>query len=108
MASRRINPGRRNRPTATRRPSTTSVKIDVKSSMLTVHEEGKLIAAYPVTIGSEQTESPVGDWKVRAVAKMPNFRYDKEMLNKGVRSDNFHMLATRTEQSGRRDLDRPQ
>ncbi len=72
--------------------SKTSVKIDSKSSMLTVHENGKLIAAYPVTIGSEQTESPVGDWKVRGVAKMPNFRHDKSMLNKGERSENFHML----------------
>ena len=70
----------------------TAVKIDTQSSMLTVHEDGKLIAAYPVTIGSEQTESPIGDWKVRGVAKMPNFRYDKAMLNKGERSDKFHIL----------------
>lgn len=70
----------------------TAVKIDTKTSMLTVHQDGKLIAAYPVTIGSEQTESPVGDWKVRGVAKMPNFRYDKTMLTKGERSDKFHIL----------------
>ncbi|MES2595232.1 MAG: L,D-transpeptidase family protein [Verrucomicrobiota bacterium] len=70
----------------------TSVNVDIKSSMLTVHEDGKLIAAYPVTIGSEQTESPIGDWKVRGVAKMPNFRYDKAMLTKGERSDKFHLL----------------
>ena len=60
--------------------------------MLSVFEGGKLIAAYPVTIGSERTESPVGDWKVRGVAKMPNFRYDKAMLNKGERSGDFHLL----------------
>lgn len=73
-------------------PPTAGVKIDTKSSMLTVHEGGKLIAAYPVTIGSDQTGSPVGDWKVRGVAKMPNFRHDKSMLKKGERSDDFHML----------------
>lgn len=73
-------------------PTKTAVKIDTQNSMLTVHEDGKLIAAYPVTIGSEQTESPVGDWKVRGVAKMPNFRYDKSMLNKGERSEKFHIL----------------
>lgn len=55
----------------------TAVKIDTRISMLTVHVDGKLIAAYPVTIGSEQTGSPVGNWKIRGVAKMPNFRYDK-------------------------------
>ena len=71
---------------------TTAVKIDVKTNMLSVYESEKLIAAYPVTIGSVQTKSPVGDWIVRGVAKMPNFRYDKAMLNKGVRSGDFHML----------------
>ena len=73
-------------------PTKTTVKIDTQTSMLTVQDDGKLIAAYPVTIGSAQTESPVGDWKVRSVAKMPNFRYDKSMLNKGERSDKFQIL----------------
>lgn len=71
---------------------TTSVKIDTATNMLAVYDGEKLIAAYPVTIGSAQTESPVGEWKVRGVARMPNFRYDKSMLNKGERSGNFHML----------------
>ncbi len=71
---------------------TTSVKVDTKTNMLAVYEAGKLVAAYPVTIGSAQTSSPIGDWKVRGVAKMPNFRYDKAMLNKGERSSDFHML----------------
>jgi lipoprotein-anchoring transpeptidase ErfK/SrfK len=71
---------------------TTAVKVDMKTSMLAVYESEKLIAAYPVTIGSAQTKSPVGDWTVRGVAKMPNFRYDKAMLNHGVRSGNFHVL----------------
>ncbi len=71
---------------------TTAVKVDIKTNMLSVYEGDKLIAAYPVTIGSAQTVSPVGEWKVRGVAKMPNFRYDKAMLNKGERSNDFHML----------------
>lgn len=72
--------------------SKTTVRIDSETSMLTVLEDGRLIAAYPVTIGSKQTESPIGDWKVRGVAMMPNFRYDKAMLKKGERSANFHIL----------------
>lgn len=71
---------------------TTAVKVDTATSMLTVYQGEQLIAAYPVTIGSAQTSSPVGEWKVRGVAKMPNFRYDKAMLNKGERSSNFHLL----------------
>ena len=71
----------------------TSVKVDTKTNMLRVYEADALVAAYPVTIGSEQTESPVGEWKVRGVAKMPNFRHDEKMLKQGERSDDFHMLA---------------
>lgn len=71
---------------------TAAVKVDTASSMLTVYEGDQIIAAYPVTIGSAQTSSPIGDWKVRGVAKLPNFRYDKSMLKSGERSSNFHML----------------
>ncbi len=70
----------------------TSVKVDVKTNMLSVFENDKLIAAYPVTVGSAQTQSPVGDWTVRGVAMMPDFRYDEAMLEKGERSENFYLL----------------
>ena len=73
-------------------PRNVSVKIDTKTNMLGVFENDKLIAAYPVTIGSAHTASPIGDWKVRGIAKLPTFRYDKEMLEHGQRSGNFYML----------------
>ena len=69
-----------------------AVKIDTKTNMLGVFEGDKIMAAYPVTIGSAHTESPIGDWKVRRIAKMPTFRYDKEMLQHGKRSGNFYLL----------------
>jgi len=69
-----------------------SIKIDMKTNMLGVFEADKLVAAYPVTVGSAQTASPIGEWKVRAVTKLPRFRYDKQMLKYGERSGNFHML----------------
>lgn len=74
------------------RAATTSIRIDTGTSMLTVYDNERLLAAYPVTIGSSQNESPIGDWKVTEISGMPNFRYDKAMLNEGVRSDEFHML----------------
>jgi lipoprotein-anchoring transpeptidase ErfK/SrfK len=73
-------------------PRNVSVKVDTKTNMLGVFEAGKLIAAYPVTIGSAHNTSPVGEWKVRGISKLPTFRYDKEMLEHGERSGNFHML----------------
>ena len=69
-----------------------SIKIDTKTNMLGVFEADKLIAAYPVTIGSGSTASPIGEWKVQRIVKLPRFRYDKQMLQHGRRSGNFHML----------------
>src|SRR6476661_6095659 len=69
-----------------------ATKVDTKTNMLGVFEAEKLIAAYPVTIGSAHNTSPVGEWKVRGVSKLPTFRYDKEMLEHGERSGNFYML----------------
>ena len=69
-----------------------SIKIDTKTNMLEVFEADKLIAAYPVTIGSGSTASPIGEWKVQRIVKLPRFRYDKQMLQHGRRSGNFHML----------------
>ena len=68
------------------------VKIDSKTNMLEVPERSKLIAAYPVTIGSAHTASPIGEWKVSRITKMPTFRYDKQMLQHGQRSGNFYLL----------------
>jgi len=73
-------------------PRNVSVKVDTKTNMLGVFDADKLIAAYPVTVGSAHNTSPVGEWKVRGISKLPTFRYDKEMLEHGERSGNFHML----------------
>ena len=77
---------------ATPSPITTSINIDTTTNMLSVFEANKLVAAYPVTIGSAQSASPLGDWKVKGIAKLPRFRYDKAMLEHGKRSGDFHML----------------
>ena len=73
-------------------PAGVVIKVDVKTNILEVREGEKLIAAYPVTVGSTHTASPIGEWKVRGIAKMPTFRYDKEMLQHGQRSGNFYLL----------------
>jgi len=75
-----------------RAPPGISAKIDTKTNMLGLFDADKLVAAYPVTIGSTKTESPTGDWKVQRIVKLPSFRWDEAMLKYGQRSDNFHML----------------
>ena len=79
-------------PAESAAPRNVLVRVDTKTNMLGVFDTGKLIAAYPITVGSAHTVSPIGDWKVRGIAKLPRFRYDKEMLEHGRRSGNFYML----------------
>lgn len=69
-----------------------SLHVSTKENMLEVYAGGKLAAAFPVTIGSEQTASPIGDWKVKTIAKLPTFRWDLKMLEHGERSAHFHLL----------------
>ena len=51
-------------------PRNVAVKVDTKTNRLGVFEAEKLIAAYPVTIGSAHNTSPVGEWKVRGIVKV--------------------------------------
>ena len=69
-----------------------TLHVGVKDGMLEVLADGKVAAAFPVTVGSQQTASPIGNWTVKAIAKMPTFRYDPLMLKKGERSSNAHLL----------------
>src|SRR5207249_1107904 len=39
------------------------IKIDTKTNTLEVHEGEKLIATYPIMVGSTHTASPIGEWK---------------------------------------------
>lgn len=70
-----------------------SIKVDTKDNMLRLFENGQLVAAYPVTIGSAQTVSPLGEWKVKGIARLPDFRYDLSFLKTGERGDKTYLLA---------------
>ncbi len=50
-------------------------------------KDGKLITAYPATIGSEETPSPSGSVKVRAVAHNPDYTYNPEKNFKQGKND---------------------
>jgi lipoprotein-anchoring transpeptidase ErfK/SrfK len=58
-----------------------SLYISTKEKILEVHAGEKVVAAFPVTVGSQDTASPIGHWTVKAIAKLPSFRYD---LKKGI------------------------
>jgi lipoprotein-anchoring transpeptidase ErfK/SrfK len=73
-------------------PPTVSLYVNTKEKMLEVHAGEQLVAAFPVTLGSQQTESPIGQWTVKGIAKLPQFRYDPKMLEEGERSSDSRLL----------------
>jgi lipoprotein-anchoring transpeptidase ErfK/SrfK len=55
-------------------------------------DAGKLIAQFPVTMGSAEYPLPIGRWKVTTYAFMPPFKYQPELLNGGDKSIGEQML----------------
>lgn len=60
--------------------------------ILEVYEGDKLVASFPCTPGSEDTPVPEGQLKVKAIAPMPYYRWDKSVLETGVKSDTSYNL----------------
>jgi lipoprotein-anchoring transpeptidase ErfK/SrfK len=69
---------------AIRSPRTAmAAKVVVSKSKSTVSAfgaDGKLIAQYPATTGSEHDPLPIGDWKIRGVVKNPKFNYNPALF----------------------------
>ncbi|MDB6140587.1 MAG: Murein L,D-transpeptidase [Verrucomicrobiaceae bacterium] len=68
------------------------IKIDTKEKMLDLYEGDKLLASLPITPGSGHLATPPGTWRILGIAQMPTFRWDKSVLEYGVRSENFYEL----------------
>jgi lipoprotein-anchoring transpeptidase ErfK/SrfK len=68
------------------------IKIDTREKLLGVYEGEKLLASLPITPGSGSLATPPGTWKIVGIAQMPTFRWDKSVLEYGVRSSNFYNL----------------
>jgi lipoprotein-anchoring transpeptidase ErfK/SrfK len=60
--------------------------------LIELYEDDRLVACFPCTPGSRDVPVPDGQWKVTANALMPYFRWDKSVLENGVRSDNAYNL----------------
>jgi len=55
--------------------------------LIEVYEGDLLLACFPCTPGSKQVPVPAGTWKVTANILLPYFRWDKSVLESGVRSE---------------------
>jgi lipoprotein-anchoring transpeptidase ErfK/SrfK len=51
-----------------------------ESSVRAIDADGKLLAFYVATIGSEHDPLPVGEWKIRGVARNPKFHYNAKLF----------------------------
>jgi hypothetical protein len=60
--------------------------------LIELYEGDRLIGCFPCTPGSRQVPVPAGQWKVTANVLMPYFRWDKSVLENGVRSDDAYNL----------------
>jgi lipoprotein-anchoring transpeptidase ErfK/SrfK len=68
------------------------VEVDTRTKVLSINEDGKVIAAFPITPGSKQLPAPIGTWQIVKIATLPWFRWDKTMLLHGKRSGDFHTI----------------
>ena len=60
-----------------------AAKIVVDKSDKTVRaygEDGKLIAQFPASIGSEHDPLPIGEWKINGVGRLPPFHYNPDLF----------------------------
>lgn len=68
------------------------IKIDTREKVLDVWDGEKLLASLPITPGSGYLATPPGNWRILGIAQMPTFRWDKSVLEYGVRSSNSYEL----------------
>ena len=68
------------------------IKIDTKEKVLEVWDGEKLLARLLITPGSGHLATPPGTWRILGITQMPTFRWDKSVLEYGVRSSNSYEL----------------
>lgn len=72
--------------------SSHTIVIDTTERMAAVYtSDEKLLAAFPITPGKPQF-IPVGTWSVKTMITTPNFRYDKQFLEEGVRGKEAYQI----------------
>jgi len=77
-------------PNVNTSPSGQAVRVVVsksESSVSAVDRDGKVIAWYAATIGSEHDPLPLGNWKVTSVLRNPPFHYNPDLFWDASASD---------------------
>lgn len=62
-------------------PKAAKVIVDKSDTSVRVLDaQGRTIAFFPATIGSEKDPLPIGNWKIKGVAKLPPFNYNPDLF----------------------------
>lgn len=62
-------------------PKAAKVIVDKSdTSVRAVDAQGRTIAFFPATIGSEKDPLPIGNWKIKGTARLPPFNYSPELF----------------------------
>ena len=88
-------------------PKTARIEVDkARETVRAFAKDGKLIAFYPASVGSEEKPTPTGTLKVVSIQSNPTYRYDPKYKFKSVDIKGAVHHQCRPEQSGRRHMDR--
>ena len=79
-------------PLASPAPAVRHLRLLRNERLIELYEGERLIACFPCTPGSREVPVPTGTWKITANVLMPHFRWDKSVLELGVRSENAYNL----------------
>ena len=62
-------------------PKASKVMVSKTGRILTVYDtEGKLMAQYPASTGSQHDPLPIGEWKINGVARHPTYHYNPKLF----------------------------
>ena len=62
-------------------PKASKVVVDKSDKLVRVYgENGRLIAQFPATLGSDKDPLPLGNWKVNSIAYNPPFKYQPQLF----------------------------
>ena len=94
LASTAPGEGAEATPTPSPSPTVPARRLELLrvERLIELYEDDRLIACFPCTPGSREVPVPIGQWKVTANVLMPYFRWDKSVLETGVRSETAHNL----------------
>ena len=74
-------------------PAVAKLVVDKSASTVSLLDDsGKILAQYPATTGSAHDPLPIGDWKIKGVARHPKFHYNPTLFWDAQDSDSKAVL----------------